>query len=217
MRPSGRDRQVLATGYLTQGPRQPSSNASSRRRRLPLRLRHELLHHGAAPGAGRARCRAGRRGARPRLHLPGDRQRRCCSRALCRCSSISIPTPSRSTWTICARSRPRRAPERSSRCTPSAARPTWTRSWRWRAEHGVPVVEDAACALGRPTATASCGNIGTLGCFSFHPRKVITTGEGGMITTNDTGSRSASTCCAVTAACALASGSSTRRLATTIG
>ena len=56
--------------------------------------------------------------------------------------------------------------------------------------HGLPVVEDAACAIGseilwdgqwervgRPR--------GTIACFSFHPRKVISTGDGGMLTTSD--------------------------------
>ena len=52
-------------------------------------------------------------------------------------------------------------------------------------EYDVPVVEDAACAIGATHYDRYCGNIGTLGCFSFHPRKVITTGEGGMIITND--------------------------------
>jgi perosamine synthetase len=52
-------------------------------------------------------------------------------------------------------------------------------------EYDIPVIEDAACALGTTYQDQYCGNIGTLGCFSFHPRKVITTGEGGMITTND--------------------------------
>jgi perosamine synthetase len=46
---------------------------------------------------------------------------------------------------------------------------------------GIPVVEDAACALGAGDA----GSLGTVGCFSFHPRKIITTGEGGMIVTNN--------------------------------
>jgi dTDP-4-amino-4,6-dideoxygalactose transaminase len=46
------------------------------------------------------------------------------------------------------------------------------------------VIEDAACAIGTTYKGRHCGNLGTLGCFSFHPRKVITTGEGGMITTN---------------------------------
>lgn len=47
------------------------------------------------------------------------------------------------------------------------------------------VVEDAACALGSEYKGQKVGNIGEIGCFSFHPRKIITTGEGGMITTND--------------------------------
>jgi dTDP-4-amino-4,6-dideoxygalactose transaminase len=50
---------------------------------------------------------------------------------------------------------------------------------------GIAVIEDAACALGARCGDNYCGNISTMGCFSFHPRKVITTGEGGMITTND--------------------------------
>lgn len=51
--------------------------------------------------------------------------------------------------------------------------------------HGVAVIEDAACAIGSTYKGVPVGGIGTLGCFSFHPRKVITTGEGGMVTTND--------------------------------
>ena len=49
----------------------------------------------------------------------------------------------------------------------------------------VPLIEDAACAAGASYHGRSAGSLGLLGCFSFHPRKVITTGEGGMITTND--------------------------------
>lgn len=47
------------------------------------------------------------------------------------------------------------------------------------------VIEDAACALGAIRNARACGTYRDVGCFSFHPRKVITTGEGGMITTND--------------------------------
>jgi dTDP-4-amino-4,6-dideoxygalactose transaminase len=51
--------------------------------------------------------------------------------------------------------------------------------------HGVPVIEDAACALDTSVQGRRAGAWGDLGCFSFHPRKAITTGEGGMVTTND--------------------------------
>jgi perosamine synthetase len=50
-------------------------------------------------------------------------------------------------------------------------------------KHGLWVVEDAACALGGFYHGKHAGNFGEMGCFSFHPRKSITTGEGGMITT----------------------------------
>ncbi len=47
------------------------------------------------------------------------------------------------------------------------------------------VVEDAACALGAEYKGNKVGGIGDCGAFSFHPRKAITTGEGGMLTTNN--------------------------------
>lgn len=51
--------------------------------------------------------------------------------------------------------------------------------------YGIPVVEDAACALGAKWEGRQAGTWGIMGCFSFHPRKAITTGEGGAIVTND--------------------------------
>ncbi|OPY62545.1 MAG: UDP-4-amino-4-deoxy-L-arabinose--oxoglutarate aminotransferase [Pelotomaculum sp. PtaU1.Bin065] len=52
-------------------------------------------------------------------------------------------------------------------------------------KHNLYVIEDAACAVGTLYGGQPVGGIGTIGCFSFHPRKVITTGEGGMVTTLD--------------------------------
>lgn len=50
---------------------------------------------------------------------------------------------------------------------------------------GIPVLEDAACAIGVHLDGCSAGTWGIAGCFSFHPRKVVTTGEGGAVVTND--------------------------------
>jgi perosamine synthetase len=50
---------------------------------------------------------------------------------------------------------------------------------------GVELLEDAAGALGARSAGRACGGLGRLGCLSFHPRKIVTTGEGGAVTTND--------------------------------
>ena len=49
----------------------------------------------------------------------------------------------------------------------------------------IPIIEDGACAAGAAYKGVPAGGLGTMGCFSFHPRKSVTTGEGGMITTND--------------------------------
>jgi dTDP-4-amino-4,6-dideoxygalactose transaminase len=49
----------------------------------------------------------------------------------------------------------------------------------------VPLLEDAAGALGARYLGRACGSLGVAGCLSFHPRKIVTTGEGGAVTTND--------------------------------
>ena len=54
---------------------------------------------------------------------------------------------------------------------------------RISAKYGLWVIEDAACGFGARYKGQHVGTQGDTGCFSFHPRKAITTGEGGMITT----------------------------------
>jgi perosamine synthetase len=51
--------------------------------------------------------------------------------------------------------------------------------------HGIAVIEDAACALGAKDGEKFVGTFGNVGSFSLHPRKAITSGEGGLLTTND--------------------------------
>ncbi len=56
-------------------------------------------------------------------------------------------------------------------------------------ERGVTIVEDAACAIGASLVVDGkdrpAGSLGAMACFSFHPRKVVTTGEGGAVSTSD--------------------------------
>lgn len=52
-------------------------------------------------------------------------------------------------------------------------------------EYGLKVIEDAACALGAKIGEKHQGAFGNTSCVSFHPRKSITTGEGGMVLTDD--------------------------------
>jgi perosamine synthetase len=51
-------------------------------------------------------------------------------------------------------------------------------------KYGLKLIEDAACAAGSAYKGNKIGSHSELVCFSFHPRKVISTGDGGMITTN---------------------------------
>jgi perosamine synthetase len=49
----------------------------------------------------------------------------------------------------------------------------------------LPIIEDAACALGSEWKGSKVGAWGKIGSFSLHPRKAVTSGEGGVLTTND--------------------------------
>lgn len=52
-------------------------------------------------------------------------------------------------------------------------------------KHGLYLIEDCAHSLGSTYKNQMCGSIGQTGCFSFYPTKIITTGEGGMVTTSN--------------------------------
>lgn len=53
------------------------------------------------------------------------------------------------------------------------------------ARNGLKLIEDAACALGAECSGGKAGTLSDAGCFSFHPRKALTTGEGGAIAVRD--------------------------------
>ena len=57
---------------------------------------------------------------------------------------------------------------------------------RIKEKHDIYILEDAACSIGAAYGGTPVGNLADISVFSFHPRKFITTGEGGMITTNNT-------------------------------
>lgn len=52
-------------------------------------------------------------------------------------------------------------------------------------KYNIPILEDTACSAGAKIGDKKVGSIADISCFSFHPRKIMTTGEGGMVTTND--------------------------------
>ncbi len=68
---------------------------------------------------------------------------------------------------------------------PLASRRIWIRSWRWRVQHQLSVIEDACEAIGAEYKGRKAGTLGDMGVFAFYPNKQMTTGEGGMIVTDD--------------------------------
>ncbi len=61
----------------------------------------------------------------------------------------------------------------------------WERLNTIKAKHDLFIIEDAACSLGAAYKGIKVGNLADISVFSHHPRKFITTGEGGTITTNN--------------------------------
>jgi dTDP-4-amino-4,6-dideoxygalactose transaminase len=61
----------------------------------------------------------------------------------------------------------------------------YDRLWDIKQKHNIYLIEDAACSIGARYDGKFVGNLADISVFSFHPRKFITTGEGGMVTTNN--------------------------------
>ena len=152
---------VLESGMLTQGPRR-------RRVREELIARglrddacaRRLVGHGRAPSRGAcARPRARRRDPRSRLHVPGDGERR---RALRPAPVLVDVDPV--TMNI--------DPEKLTvgpRTKAILAVHLFGRPCRIEELPDLPVIEDAAGALGARRGGRACGSLGLVGCLSFHP------------------------------------------------
>lgn len=62
----------------------------------------------------------------------------------------------------------------------------WQRLGSIKSKYGLYIVEDAACSIGAEYKGTKVGNLADISVFSLHPRKFITTGEGGLVSTNNT-------------------------------
>jgi dTDP-4-amino-4,6-dideoxygalactose transaminase len=61
----------------------------------------------------------------------------------------------------------------------------WNRLNQIKQKYGLYIIEDAACSIGAEYKNTKVGNLADISVFSLHPRKFITTGEGGLVTTNN--------------------------------
>ena len=210
--------ETIRSGWITQGPRVAEFEKAFAARvgaahavavsNCTTALHLSLIVSGIGPE---------RRGDRLAPQLHRHREPHPLLRGRARSSSTSIPStlnmdPGRS------RRRSPRARRRSWRSTRWAARRTWRRSPRWPPERGIRIIEDAACATGSVYRGRPIGDntYAPLVCFSFHPRKVMSTGDGGMITTGDAGARAAASPAPPARACrsTISSATSRRRSST---
>ena len=176
---------AVASGWVSQGPRVAAFEAAyAERVGAPDAVADDQLHDGAAPRALRVAASA-----------PATRS---SSR---RCRSSPRPTPSGSaarrpvfadvdplTYNLDPASAERAITERTKAIMPvhQVGLPADMDAFIALAErYGLELVEDAACAIGAHYKGRPIGSLGPLACFSLHPRKVITTGEGGMIAVHD--------------------------------
>ena len=176
-RSSARSREVLESGMLTMGPRVPEfeegsraparSSTRSRSRRAPRRSTSRCSRSGSEPGdevlvpaytfpaTANVVALAGA-AAGAGGRRPGDDEPRSGA-----CSAVGPRT--KAILAVHLFGRPRGSEELPE----------------------LPVLEDAAGALGARWRGMPCGGLGVLGCLSFHPRKIVSTGEGGAVTTMD--------------------------------
>ena len=99
------------------------------------------------------------------------------------CSSMSTRIPSTSTLAVSStRSRNR---TKAVLAVHLFGRPVDWEALQTAVPQEVALVEDAAGALGARYRGTRCGSLGLMGCLSFHPRKIVTTGEGGAVMTDD--------------------------------
>ena len=175
----------IASGWVSQGPRvQAFERAFAERVGAPEAIAttscttalHLALY---AAGVGRRR-----RGDRAVDVVHRHRQRGVAVRRAPRCSPTSIL----STYNLDPAAAERAITERTKAIMPvhQLGLPADLDAFCELADrYGLVLVEDAACAIGAMYKGARSARCGSLACFSLHPRKVITTGEGGMITVHD--------------------------------
>ena len=184
--PGGRTGHPLRLGDPGPGGRRVRARVRRLRRRA-ARLRRLQRHDRAAPGAPGRRRAPGRRGRSPSATPTSPPRTSSATAARCPSSSTSGPTPSTSTRRGSRRSS-RRGRGRSSASTRSACPASSTAIVDLARRRGLAVVEDAACAIGSEIEWDGRWERigrphGDVACFSFHPRKLVSTGDGGMITT----------------------------------
>ena len=189
-------RRAILSGWVTQGPEVAAFEREFAARRRRYRTR-------APSRAARPRCTwrcwpsASDRATRSLPSATRSSRRRTPSAiaARRRCSSTSTRhVQHRSGAASRRRSRPQTQGHPRASIS-SACRATSRASSRSRERHGMPVIEDAACAIGSEIEwQGSWERIGKphgdIACFSFHPRKLLSTGDGGMLTTVESGARS---------------------------
>ena len=184
-------RRVILSGWITQGPEVAAFEQRVRRLgRRAARVRGVQLHDRAPPRAACRRGRSRRRGHHRQPLVHRHRERRSAIAAARRCSSTSIRAP---TTSILKRIEAAITPRtRADPVRPSdghAVRP------RGRARGRAPALDPAGRGrgvrdrqrdpAGRANGRGSAARTATSPRFSFHPRKVLSTGDGGMLTTSN--------------------------------